>query len=80
LEVKTCSNKSGDKVLNYAHLLRLEPQGESTEANVELEIKVRAFVPWLLKSQASKRLQSSLDKQLDGFVATLVQVLKKKDD
>jgi hypothetical protein len=80
LEVTTCSYKTGDKILNYTHLLRLEPQGETTEAKVELEIKVRALVPWVFKNQASKRLQSSLDKQLDSFVSTLVRLLEKKDN
>jgi hypothetical protein len=73
--VKTCSCETGDRVLNYVHMLQLQPVGSSTEANIELQIKIRVFAPWLFKSQAHSRLVASLERQLDSFATTLSNVL-----
>lgn len=78
LEVVTCSCEAGDKVLNYVHSMQLTPSGTSTQAYVELQIKIRVFTPWLFRTQAFSRLDSSLNRQLDSFVASLNGLVGKK--
>ena len=78
LEVLTYSLREDTAVKSYRHAIRLTPNKDATNANLELAIRIEVSVPWLWRSTARARLEKSVDSQMDSFATRFVESMENR--
>ena len=78
LEVLTYSLREDTAIKHYRHAMRLKPNGDSTVANLELDIRIQISVPMLFRFIARSRLEQSVDARTNRFATRLLRSVENR--
>ncbi len=80
IDVKTSSMGPAGRLESYSTSLHAQPQQQSTNVTVSVEMKVRVAVPKLLVSRADKQVQQAADDAIDEQVKAITHFIAQHAD